>query len=61
VIKGGKATKVPSLFQKSRIADSPAASIEILELLGKLAFYLVFLFMIPSIFDALGMEAVSQP
>jgi cell division protein FtsN len=61
VIRGGKAAKIPSLFQRSRVADSPDAGIELLELLGKLAFFLVFLFMIPSIFDALGMTAVSQP
>ncbi len=61
VIRGGKAAKIPSLFQRSRIADSSEGGIEILELLGKLAFFLVFLFMIPSIFDALGMTAVSQP
>lgn len=61
VIKGGKAAKVPSLFQKSKIAATPEAGVEILELLGKLAFFLVFLFMVPSIFDALGMRAVSQP
>lgn len=61
VIKGGKAAKLPELFQKSKIAATREAGVEILELLGKLAFFLVFLFMLPSIFDALGMISVSQP
>lgn len=61
IIKGGKAAKIPALFQKSKIAATPEAGVETLELLGKLAFFLVFLFMIPSIFDALGMYAVSLP
>lgn len=61
VIKGGKAAKIPALFQKSKIASTPEAGVDTLELLGKLAFFLVFLFMIPSIFDALGMYAVSLP
>lgn len=61
VIKGGKAAKLPELFQKSKIVATREAGVDILELLGKLAFFLVFLFMLPSIFDALGMASVSQP
>lgn len=61
VVKGGKAAKLPTVFQKAKLAHTHEDGIKLLDTLGKLVYFLVFLFMIPSILDALGMESVSGP
>lgn len=61
ITKGGKAAHIPRGFAKGRMAQSEVEGEELLEAIGKLAFYLVFLLVIPTVFATLGMTAISQP
>ncbi|MGO1819462.1 MAG: mechanosensitive ion channel [Senegalia sp. (in: firmicutes)] len=61
VVKGGRAAKLPTVFQKARLASTHEDGVSLLKTLGKLVYFLVFLFMIPPILDALGMESISAP
>ena len=61
IIKGLKAIGFQSWLEKKGLADKNSSSTGLIETFGKLAYFLVFLLFLPSVFDALNMESVSKP
>ncbi len=61
IVKGGGKIKLPATFVKMHMVQDEEKGHALLKTLGSLGFLIVFLIMIPSVFDALGMTSVSAP
>ncbi len=61
IVKLGGKLKLPAYFEKMHIVPNEEKGNDLLKTLGNLGFFIVFLIMIPAVFDALGMESVSAP
>ncbi len=61
IVKGGSKLKLPSYFMKMHIVQDEDKGYDLLKTLGSLGFFIVFLIMIPSVLDQLGMQSVSAP
>lgn len=61
IVKGGEKAKLPQLFEKAKLAHSSEEGMNLLKTIGQLVYFLVFIFILPSVLDALGMRAVSDP
>ncbi len=61
IVKLGTKTKLPNRFVKLHAVKDEEGGRELLKTLGSLGFLIVFLLMIPAVFDRLGMQSVSAP
>lgn len=61
ITKGGKAANLPEKMAKGKMAQTEQDGEKLLEAIGKLVFFLVFLLVIPSVFQTLGMQAIAEP
>ncbi len=61
VVKGGKKAKLPKLMMKSKVASDEEKANNIIASIGNLIFFLIILFMIPSILNALNVQSLSEP
>ncbi len=61
IVKGGSKLKLPAYFKKMHVVQDEEKGYDLLKTLGSLGFFIVFLIMIPSVLDSLGMQSVSAP
>ncbi len=61
IVKGGSKLKLPAYFKKMHVVQDEEKGYDLLKTLGSLGFFIVFLIMIPSVLDSLGMTSVSAP
>ncbi len=61
IISLGQKLKLPDYFQKMHVVADAEKGASLLKTLGSLGFFVVFLIMLPPVFDALGMVSLSAP
>ncbi|WP_080146790.1 mechanosensitive ion channel [Marinilactibacillus piezotolerans] len=61
VTKGLKATGAGKHMEKMWNSDSDGSSPSMVDTLGKVAYYLVWVLFLPAIFSAFGLDSISQP